>query len=209
MPVTRARRWLLSVQGSNTNLLFHWRILILSGVCSVLFLTQPTLSLREAKVQALNDRYSMLLILACSLGCQILAITEWAYVNPAPALVGNPVALTSGLVLMLGGLTLRLWAIRTLGHFFTATVRVQEGQRIVTSGPFSIVRHPSYLGSYLTIAGSTLFLESYVSLLVTAVAVLAAYAVRIHAEERTMTTSFGEVYVRYSQTSFKMIPGIW
>ena len=57
-------------------------------------------------------------------------------------------------------------AIKTLGRFFTFDVRVVEDQHIVTSGPYKLVRHPSYTGMMLAFAGMGLALGNWLSLLV-------------------------------------------
>ena len=51
------------------------------------------------------------------------------------------------------GLALRVWAIATLGGAFRTTVEVEPGQTVVSSGPYVWVRHPSYAGLLLIVAG--------------------------------------------------------
>lgn len=60
-----------------------------------------------------------------------------------------PIGLAEGivaLVVMVLGVDLRVWAAVTLGRFYTTTPMMSEGQKVVTSGPYSRVRHPGYLG---------------------------------------------------------------
>lgn len=58
---------------------------------------------------------------------------------------------TALLVLSASG---RLWCYRTLGKQFRYEVSLQERHRLVTSGPYAFVRHPSYLALYGTYIGS-------------------------------------------------------
>jgi len=58
-----------------------------------------------------------------------------------------------GPALMWAGLALRIWAIVVLGQSFRATVEVDPGQRVVDRGPYRWVRHPSYTGILLVMAG--------------------------------------------------------
>lgn len=58
-----------------------------------------------------------------------------------------------GIVLMVSGILLRQWSIAVLGPFFSGTVGVQEGQKVVETGPYRLVRHPSYTGALLTFVG--------------------------------------------------------
>ena len=41
---------------------------------------------------------------------------------------------------------IRLAAFRELGHLFTFDLAIRKGHKLVTSGPYSYVRHPSYTG---------------------------------------------------------------
>ncbi|EJF58132.1 ICMT-domain-containing protein [Dichomitus squalens LYAD-421 SS1] len=58
-----------------------------------------------------------------------------------------------------GGL-IRVWCHRELGRFFTWEVAVRDNHQLITSGPYSIVRHPGYTGWLLLIAGNFALLAS-------------------------------------------------
>src|SRR3989454_1617723 len=55
-----------------------------------------------------------------------------------------------GIGLMWLGMLLRVWAIRTLGRFFRSVGMIQRDHALVTSGPYSPLRHPPYAGALLT-----------------------------------------------------------
>ena len=59
------------------------------------------------------------------------------------------------MLLGLGCLT-RIACQRELGKFFTWELSVKEDQHLITTGPYSIVRHPSYTGAILISVGSAL-----------------------------------------------------
>ncbi|OJT07085.1 hypothetical protein TRAPUB_2117 [Trametes pubescens] len=66
-----------------------------------------------------------------------------------PTVEGLPLHITPTFVVgstlaVSGGLT-RLWCYRTLGRFFACELSVQDGRKLVTSGPYAIIRHPSYI----------------------------------------------------------------
>ena len=65
-----------------------------------------------------------------------------------------------GMVFVIGAGLLRLQCYRTLGRFFTFEVSIRKGHRLVTSGPYSIVRHPSYTGFLLMNIGMVLWFTS-------------------------------------------------
>ena len=62
----------------------------------------------------------------------------------------------AGLAVALTGVALMVWARRTLGRSFTMLPRPKAGARLVTDGPFALVRHPIYGGAILFFAGCSL-----------------------------------------------------
>lgn len=114
-----------------------------------------------------------------------------------------------GLVLMAAGIAVRQWAIVALGRFFTDTVRVHSNQTIVDRGPYRWVRHPSYSGLLLFLAGLGLALESWPALVVLVVIPTAVLVWRIRIEERALTQSAGEDYLRYAAQRKRLLPGVW
>lgn len=55
------------------------------------------------------------------------------------------------------GSLLRLLCFRTLGRFFTFELSLQEGHKLVTWGPYAVVRHPSYTGTLMVASGNLLY----------------------------------------------------
>jgi protein-S-isoprenylcysteine O-methyltransferase Ste14 len=51
-----------------------------------------------------------------------------------------------------GGL-LRLWCYKALGVLFTFEITIRPNHKLIASGPYAIMRHPSYTGSVLQVAG--------------------------------------------------------
>jgi protein-S-isoprenylcysteine O-methyltransferase Ste14 len=180
-------------------------VIVVAGL--VMMLTQPELRRREAKNCQSSDRWSVIAILIAGVISQVLPILEWGYRQDGAS--GNSIVTALGLAMMVGGLTFRVWSIRTLGKFFTATVQIVEEHRVITAGPFRLVRHPSYLGAYLAITGSSVFLNSPISACISAVAMAAAYWLRISAEEKTLIQHFGRQYADYQKTTKMIVPLIW
>ncbi|KAL4243846.1 Protein-S-isoprenylcysteine O-methyltransferase [Abortiporus biennis] len=58
-----------------------------------------------------------------------------------------------GSTLIQTGAQLRLWCFRTLGKQFTFELTVSKNHKLITSGPYSIVRHPAYFGSTMVFSG--------------------------------------------------------
>ena len=66
--------------------------------------------------------------------------------NAAAWQFGSTALSVAGPIVMWTGLVVRIWAIVVLGQSFRTTVEVDTGQKVVESGPYRWVRHPSYTG---------------------------------------------------------------
>ena len=187
-------------------LLLHYKVLLLIATAVTIFLTQPGFAKDEAKTHRADDRNSVFAILLLSLLATALPVAEWAYLHPERH---HNHWLAIGLLIIVAGTGIRIWAIQTLGRFFTATVQIQDGHQLIQDGPFRLVRHPSYLGALLTAVGSAVLLESWWSLPVAVALMMAAYYLRITAEEQALLRNFGPAYREYQRKSRRLIPGIW
>ena len=114
-----------------------------------------------------------------------------------------------GLCLFALGLVLRGYAIIYLGRFFTTNVAIAADHRLIDSGPYRFVRHPSYAGAMLTFLGFALGFGNWASLVVIIVPIYAALFWRIHLEEETLLAAFGDQYRGYMQRTKRLIPLIY
>jgi protein-S-isoprenylcysteine O-methyltransferase Ste14 len=117
--------------------------------------------------------------------------------------------LAAGAALVVAGVGLRVWAIRELGRFFTYAVLVHEGQRVVESGPYRRVRHPSYTGLLAGMLGVGLMLGTWLSVAVAFVPSLAGFTGRLLAEERVLAVELGEPYRDYMRRTRRLLPWVW
>jgi len=113
-----------------------------------------------------------------------------------------------GIVLFGVGGALRLWPVLVLGRRFSGLVAIQPGHTLVTSGVYSVIRHPSYLGLLLNNLGWGLAFRSGVGVLLTALAILPLVA-RIRAEERLLRAQFGDEYAAYCARTSRLVPGLY
>jgi len=115
----------------------------------------------------------------------------------------------AGVVLLPAGIALRAWSIATLGRLFQYWIKVQPGHHVVTGGPYRYVRHPSYTGIALVLAGIALACDDVWSLVAVAVLGGLGLAVRIRAEERQLTQALGDEYEHFAAGRKRLVPGVW
>ncbi|KAK2462801.1 hypothetical protein APHAL10511_005192 [Amanita phalloides] len=78
--------------------------------------------------------------------------------HPMPILWNVHPAMLIGVFATVAAAILRVWCFKTLGPFFTFEVTIRPQHELVTHGPYAWVRHPSYVGIYLTLSGATVVL---------------------------------------------------
>jgi protein-S-isoprenylcysteine O-methyltransferase Ste14 len=195
-------------------LLGHPKLIITSQIAIlilfvvILFATQPPLRFSEAKSYKSSDRNSVIFIILGYFLGQLATIIEWAYYTGHHSWIWDWITIT-GLMLMLGGTICRIWCIRALGKFFTATVRTQEKQRIITIGTYKVIRHPSYLGAFMAALGSSVFLHAFFATIITTLVLFTAYYFRIKVEEEALINEFGDEYRNYRLRTKKFIPYVY
>jgi protein-S-isoprenylcysteine O-methyltransferase Ste14 len=113
-----------------------------------------------------------------------------------------------GFLLYTVGGILRLAPVFVLGRRFSGLVAIQPEHRLVTSGLYGIIRHPSYLGLFVLALGWGLAFRSGVGVLI-AVLMLVVVLARIQAEERLLSESFGAEYDAYRARTWRLVPYIY
>jgi protein-S-isoprenylcysteine O-methyltransferase len=112
-------------------------------------------------------------------------------------------------LIIASGIGVRIWAIRHLGKFFTVDVGIQPGHHVVQDGPFRFVRHPSYSGSLLALAGIGCLTFNWLGLILIVTCTSLAYALRIPVEEKALLAQFGSQYAEYAARTKRLIPWIY
>lgn len=105
------------------------------------------------------------------------------------------------------GFSFRVYSIRTLGKYYSHIVRKVDGHRIISTGPYRLMRHPAYTGMILANLGVTLFFFNYITLAIYAGILIPSIIVRIIVEEKTLFTIEG--YETYAKNRKRIIPFIW
>ena len=187
-------------------LYFDWRFGVVVFFFYLIFLTQPAFKAVDIKEHSDTDKYSMLFITIGLIITLSGSIMEWAYFDQYLTQVNDSVFMLTGLVLLITGSALRIWAILHLGKYFTNSVEFGAQHQLIKSGPYKVVRHPSYLGAYLAIIGSTLFLGAIIFSLIGAMVMLLVYLYRIKVEEVGLQKIFPGEYRKYQKETSMIFP---
>jgi protein-S-isoprenylcysteine O-methyltransferase Ste14 len=113
-----------------------------------------------------------------------------------------------GILLMFGGIAFRQYAIAVLGRYFSGVIGVQKEQKVVESGPYRLIRHPSYTGVLIFLVGMGVALQSWAAALLNVVIFALAYGYRIFIEEKVLIRELGTSYVEYMRRTKRVIPYI-
>ncbi len=146
-------------------------------------------------------------VLICLIVLGILLSTLLTFRVPTTAIASaQPLFFWLGILLINAGVALRLYAIHVLGAFFTTTVAVASEQTVVETGPYQLIRHPSYTGLLISLLGLGLSYTNWLSLLVLMGCVLIGLSYRIHVEERVLQEHLGQRYQEYMRRTKRLIP---
>src|SRR6266542_5240206 len=63
-------------------------------------------------------------------------------------------AFASGVALLITGLAFTLWARIHIGEYWSGTITLKEGHRLIRTGPYALVRHPIYTGMFVGVFGT-------------------------------------------------------
>jgi protein-S-isoprenylcysteine O-methyltransferase Ste14 len=117
-----------------------------------------------------------------------------------------PVVLAADLLVILG-YSLIVLVFRE-NRYAARIVQVEQGQQVITTGPYTLVRHPMYLGTMVMYLASPIALGSYWAL-IPALLIVPILVVRIANEEKVLEREL-RGYAEYKQcTRYRLIPGIW
>lgn len=111
--------------------------------------------------------------------------------------------------LMWAGIVLRMWAVLTLGRHFRTAVRILDDHQLVTSGPYRVLRHPSYTGGVMTLMGLGLAFGNWLSFAAATGCILIGYSVRIRIEEHALKAQFGEAWTAHQKRTWAIVPFVW
>jgi len=125
------------------------------------------------------------------------------------AAIGSRIAFWTGCLLFAGGLLLRWYSIIYLGRYFTVNVAIHSRHEVIDTGPYRLIRHPSYCGALLAFLGLALSLLNWLSLALMMLPILWAFSRRIATEEHALANALGSPYTNYMRRTKRLAPYIY
>ncbi|MHA1943756.1 MAG: isoprenylcysteine carboxylmethyltransferase family protein [Candidatus Thorarchaeota archaeon] len=110
-----------------------------------------------------------------------------------------------GVAIGLVSLPLVAWVQSALGASFSKTLTIQDDHELVTTGPYSRIRHPMYsvytfwFGSWFLVSANLMFAISWVLWMI-------YLFIRIPQEEQMLLEQFGDSYCEYMNKTGRLIP---
>lgn len=156
---------------------------------------------------SLSKPYLLNLLLSIS----IISSLVFGYfsINNLESNITSNFLLTSSVFVVIFGMLIRAKAIQQLGENFTADVSKVENNRLVTSGLYDRVRHPSYTGSFVALFGLMFLSYNAIAVIYGSVAYVSMQYLRIQYEEKKLQEIFGRDYISYkNEVPYVLIPYI-
>jgi protein-S-isoprenylcysteine O-methyltransferase Ste14 len=142
---------------------------------------------------------TMATVIAALVVCALDHRFGWSQV-PTPVIVIGDILVAFGL----GMATM----VVNQNSYAAATIRVEAEQTVVSTGLYSLVRHPMYAGALIMMVGMPLALDSYWGL-VTFLPGLAVLAFRIDDEEKMLRQELAGYHEYTQKVHYRLVPGVW
>jgi protein-S-isoprenylcysteine O-methyltransferase Ste14 len=111
----------------------------------------------------------------------------------------------SGAAVTVGGLLFAVWARVHLASNWSSSVTIKEGHELITSGPYTLVRHPIYTGILTGFLGNAIALAQVRGFVGLAIMFVVFWA-KFRKEEEFMRSQFGETYAAYAHHTAALVP---
>ncbi|MCJ7789357.1 MAG: isoprenylcysteine carboxylmethyltransferase family protein [Candidatus Atribacteria bacterium] len=103
------------------------------------------------------------------------------------------------------GVVLWIYSQAVLGKYWSPQLQVQNEHKIITSGPYRVIRHPIYTSMFIWVIGLALFTANMVFALLALLTII-GLILRVPKEEKMMIEQFGDEYKKYMQITGRFFP---
>jgi len=124
---------------------------------------------------------------------------SWSQMPPWLVAVGNAMVLLGFVA---------VYFVFRENSFTSATIELAPDQKVISTGPYAVVRHPMYAGGLVLLFGMPIALGSWWGVLV-AVAMLPALIWRLIDEERFLARNLPGYDAYRGKVRYRLMPGVW
>ncbi|MHA2603445.1 MAG: isoprenylcysteine carboxylmethyltransferase family protein [Candidatus Thorarchaeota archaeon SMTZ1-83] len=112
-----------------------------------------------------------------------------------------------GMVIALVLIPYTYWVGRVLADSYSDTLQIQEGQALITTGPYRRIRHPIYASAIYFLGALVLVSDNFLFLIILILVIPGIYR-RLKKEEGMMIEQFGDEYLDYMKRTGRIFPEI-
>jgi protein-S-isoprenylcysteine O-methyltransferase Ste14 len=186
---------------------WHWfgplALIVCWGLFALVWLVGAGYNLRKAP--AARERTGTVPVWLVA----IAAVLALQWVIPAsvwrPFTVRAPWLVVAGVVVLVAGTAFTLWARAELGTMWTSAAVVKDDHALRTEGPYALTRHPIYTGLLGMIVG-TVLIDGLGASLISLLAVVVIFDMKIRAEERLLDRNLDGAYQQYRRRVPRLLP---
>lgn len=124
---------------------------------------------------------------------------QWSQMSATLVVLGNACVVFGFVVIFL---------VFRENTYSSGIVEIAKDHKVVSTGPYALVRHPMYSGAILMFLATPLALGSWWAL-IPAIALSAMIVVRLVDEEKFLTINLPGYVAYTSQVRYRLIPGVW
>jgi protein-S-isoprenylcysteine O-methyltransferase Ste14 len=171
----------------------------LKVACSKQVITRTTQSIISQRIGSFMSLFYLTAVLFSVLGGNYSA---WAHFIPTLNLM------TAGVLILLVFVPVLGFSLYALGNQLNSNVQIIQGQKLITNGPYAVVRHPCITAFFLANVGAVA-LTGYWFCFVAYLPVLVHNLCLIPLEEQTLLEEFGKEYQNYRDSTGMLWPNLF
>ncbi len=119
----------------------------------------------------------------------------------------NQIIRISGLIFYLFFSWVQIWSVKTLGENYSQDIAIKKNHKLITNGPFKIVRHPQYLSQFLMDIGAAVATLSFILAPIALIQIPFLFK-RAALEDKLLEKHFGDNFKDFKKKKGQIFPFI-
>lgn len=123
-----------------------------------------------------------------------------------PGVEPGPARIAAAMLLAPVGPILAWWAVEHLGRQWRMHAGLWPDHRLITTGPYGLVRHPIYTSILAVALAAGLLRASWPAILLSVALFVAGTEIRVRVEDRLLASRFGKEFEAYRRSTRAYLP---